>query len=420
MNAAKTLRGQIALVAFVFMSALLALSAALLSYLALYSRGTGQSVNGAEAFALAEGGIDRTVYALNQDANYAGESDTAVGGGTFTTSVMAVDARTRRVVSTGYIPNSGDPTASRTVAATISLDRAASFQYGVQVGGGGATIGNGARVDGSLFSNGNVSGTGGSVTGDASVAGGGNSLSGASMGGNAWADTLSNCTVAGDASYGASTCTIGGTSHPGTVAPAPAAFPVSDAQIAGWESAASAGTVMSGSHTIGSGGSETLGPAKIVGDLVIAGNATVYLAGPVWVVGNVTFSGNAHLIVATPGATGAVLIADATGDTAANGTVSIASTATFVGNGDPASRPMILSTNTGNAISAGNAAGAILYAGSGTVTIAPNGAADAVVARRLVMGNDSTVSYQNWLKNQVFSGGSGGTWAVVPGTYVSW
>lgn len=413
-------RGQIALVAFVFMSALLALSAALLSYLALYSRGTGQSVNGAEALALAEGGIDRTIYALSQDENYTGESDTAVGGGTFSTSVTAANAHTRRVVSTGYIPKSGDPVASQTVTATISRDRGVSFHYGVQAGEGGVTIGNGARVNGSLFSNGNVSGTGGSITGDASVAGGGNSLSGASVGGNAWADTLSSCTVAGDASYGASTCTVGGMLHPGTVAPAQAAFPVPDAYVADWESAAAAGTVMSGAHTIDSGGSETLGPGKIIGNLVVSNNATLYLAGPLWVVGNVTFSGNAHLIVATSGATGAVVIADATGNTAASGVVSIASTATLAGNGDPGSHPMILSTNTGNAITAGNAAGAILYAALGAVTIAPNGAADTVVARRLVMGSGSTVSYQNGLKSQVFSGGNGSTWAVVPGTYVSW
>jgi hypothetical protein len=62
------------------------------------------------------------------------------------------------------------------------------------------------------------------------------SISGVSIGGLAKANTMTSCTITGDAYYySTNTCTVGGVQHSGSVDPAPQAMPISDAKIADWE-----------------------------------------------------------------------------------------------------------------------------------------------------------------------------------------
>ncbi|MDD2658030.1 MAG: hypothetical protein PHD04_05320 [Candidatus Pacebacteria bacterium] len=262
-----------------------------------------------------------------------------------------------------------------------------------------------------------------SITGDLDfmlfLTGVATSISGVTVNGNAWAAGLSSCTVGGTASYQTiANCNVTGTKFPGTAPATPAPLPVSDAQIADWEAIAAAGGTIAGPYA--PPGTVTLGPKKIDGDLTISNGAKLILSGPVWVNGNVTFSNNAFLSISpSTGTGGAVIIADATGNTAMKGIVNLSNNVTISGNGNANSFPMIVTTKMGsNAIElSNNAASVILYAPYGYVEISNGASANQVTAYKFELENNASISYVSGLQNMNFSNGPGGSWSVVPGTY---
>lgn len=243
------------------------------------------------------------------------------------------------------------------------------------------------------------------------------SLSGVSVGGDAWAHSLSNCQVGKNAKYQTiSSCTVSGTQTVVSTDASPAADPISDAQIEAWEATATAGGVISGNYTVS--GTQTLGPKEIDGDLTV--NGTLYMSGPIWVKGNIIYGNNSGLIVApSTGNNGAVIIADLPGSEATKGIVTLSNNMTISGNGSSGSYPMVLSTNTGSsAITMGNNANSvILYAPDGTINIINNATANQITAKTLNLSNNTTINYVNGLQSQSFSNGPGGSWTFVPGTY---
>ncbi len=575
-------RGSILLLALIMSSIIMTVTVGFFNYFGSAVRAERYAFASAQARALSEAGIDKAVYELNQNSNYSGESDIALGNGTFSISVASIDSNSKRITVTSFVPNSVQPTATKVVQTTVSIDSSVvSFHYGVQIGDGGVTMSSGSQIIGNIFSNGNISGSG-TITGDATVAVGidsvadqqwtvqdrsfnvgdvsadaavaqavkpsvnaslagiklnmkkvGNpgdlvvkfvadnngkpsttvlasgtvpaslvtssygfvdvtldstpsltanqsywiiaiapvnvsnyfiwgldinegysrgaakrssnwsaqpaswsnitgdlnfkmyisgistSLTGVTVNGNAWASSLSGCTVGGNASYQTtSSCTVSGTSTSGVIPATPAPLPISDAQIAEWETIAAAGGTIAGPYSIS--GTQTLGPKKIDGDLTVTNGNTLILSGPVWVNGDVEFSNNATLLVSpSTGTGGAIIIADATGNTAVKGVVNISNNVTINGNGSTNSFPMIISTNTGsNAIElSNNASGVILYAPYGGVEVSNGASANQITAKHLELENNSSVTYVNGLQNASFSNGPGGSWTVVPGTY---
>lgn len=172
------IRGQIILLALVFFAVVLGLTSALISYVFQYSKSERYSVASTQALALAEGGLDEAAYQLNQNSGYAGESNTVLGKGTFTVSVTSIDASTKRITVTAYVPNSTSPVATKSVQANVGINSSVvSFRFGVQVGNGGVSMGSNSQINGNLYTNGSVVGAGGSngmpyITGDVTVAGG--------------------------------------------------------------------------------------------------------------------------------------------------------------------------------------------------------------------------------------------------------
>jgi hypothetical protein len=575
-------RGSILLLSMVISSVIIVVTIGFFNYFASAVHAERFAIASAQAIFLAEAGIDKAVYELNQSSSYSGESDTTLGNGVFNISVVSIDNNTKRLTVTSFVPNSVNPTSTKVVQTNVSINSSViSFRYGVQIGEGGVNMNNGSRIEGNLFSNGDVSGSG-TITGDATVAVGtdsiadqqwtvqnnsfnlgdtsshanvaqsfkpsvsaslakislnvkkvGNpsditvkivtdnsgkpsktvlasgtipasmittsygfadatldvtpsltenqtywiisiasvnannyfiwgrdsnggysrgaaksssnwnaqnpswssitgdldfkvylsgiltSISGVTVQGNAWAQSLLDCTIGGNASYQTtSTCNVTGTSYPETTPATPVPLPISDAQIADWETTAESGGTIQGPYS--PSGSVTLGPKKINGDLNITNGASLTLTGPIWVNGNVTFSNNASLTVSSNvGNSGAIIIADATGNTAIKGEVEISNNVTISGNGSANSFPMIISTNTGSeAIElSNNADSVILYAPYGSIEVNNNAGANQITAKQLEMNNNSVVSYVNGLQDASFSNGPGGSWAVVPGTY---
>lgn len=576
-------RGSIFIFALIVTATIMTVTTAFFNYYGSAVRAERVSLAGAQAQALAEAGIDKAVYELNQSSGYSGESNTALGLGSFSVAISTIDSNTKRLTVTSVVPDLAHPTATRVIKANVAINSSAvSFRYGVQVGQGGVSMSNNSTITGNMFSDGDITGSG-TITGDATVAlgvdtvadqqstvrnadykiadtsahanvaqsftpsvsaslarislnlkktgspsdltikvvsdnagkpsntvlatgiitassvtssygfadaaldstpalvagtkywiiatnavsatnyftwgldtnggytGGAakyssnwnlanptwtsitgdlgfmmyltgipTTLSGVTVNGNAWAYSMSGCTVGGNASYqtASTNCSVVGTKTSGVAPATPAPLPISDAQIADWEAIALAGGTIAGPYT--PSGTITIGPKKIDGDLTITNGAKLILSGPLWVNGNVTFSNNAILTVSpSTGTGGAVIIADATGNTATKGIVNLSNNVTISGNGSANSFPMVISTKTGtNAIELSNNANSIiLYAPYGNVEVENGASANQVTAYKLELSNNSSIDYVSGLQSTSFSNGPGGSWSVVPGTY---
>lgn len=410
-------QGYILVLALAFLGIFFTVGSAYLSSVTSSARSARNDVANAQALAIAEAGIDEAIYRLNQDGNYTGETNTAVGNGVYTVAVSSVNSATKRLTATGSVPNTANPRATKTVTALASIDTTTiAFHYGVQVGAGGLDMNNNAQINGNIYSDGPITGSG-VITGDAISASSTGAISGVTVQGDAKAHSLSNCSVGKDAYYQTlSSCSIGGTKHPGSADPSSEAMPISDAQIAEWEAAATAGGITAGPYTVNN--SQTLGPQEINGNLTI--NGTLTMSGIIWVKGNVTFGNNSTLTVASSlGNQGAILIADVPGSEATKGIINLSNNATASGNGSVGSYPMLLSTNSGSdAIEAeNNMNGAILYASRGTISFSNNATANQITAYRLHLSNNATVTFISGMQNQNFSNGAGGSWALVPHSY---
>src|SRR3989344_3000005 len=171
MTRMKNQNGYIILFSLAFMGIMLLLSAALMGYTTLNLKSSRIFYVQNQALYLAEAGIDKAIYKLNQSSSYTGESNTALGPGEFTVTVATIDSNTKRITATGYVPNSSKPTAVKTIKANATIDTTMiAFNNGVQGGLGGLQMDNNSKIIGNVFSNGNITGGNGSTTNDIIIA----------------------------------------------------------------------------------------------------------------------------------------------------------------------------------------------------------------------------------------------------------
>jgi Tfp pilus assembly protein PilX len=447
-------RGYILLLALVVSAVVTTVTTGFFNYYVSAIHAERFALASAQAYSLAEAGIDKAVYELNQNGNYSGESNTALGNGTFSVSVASINSSSKRITITSFVPNSTNPTATKIVRATVGIDATvASFYYGVQIGQGGLEMNNSSKVIGNAYSNGNIIGNNSArIQGTAVAAGptsiiegmdidsdawshtirgtstvGGNAthsvLQNTTVTGNVVADSISGCTIGGTAKYDTrSSCTVTGTvTTPNSDAFVPAdilPLPISEAQIDTWEADAVAGGTI-GSQTF-SDGTRSLGPKKITGDLTMSNDAELVLTGTLWVTGAIKLSNSSKIrLDSSYGDSSGVVIAGIDESSTA-GYIEIANSAQALGSGSANSFIMLLSQREmgSEAIKISNSsATAILYAGEGEIEIGNSAALKEVTANKLEINNSATVTYTSGLQNTSFSNGPGGSWAVVPGTY---
>ena len=165
-------RGQVILIALVFFGVFTSVTTAFVSLLTTSERAERVTIAGVQALQLAEAGVDKAAYELNQSPSYTGETGTVLSPGTFTVVVSTIDGSTKQITATGYVPNSANPIATKTVKVRVGIDASIiSFRYGVQAGAGGFVLSGGAEINGSAYSNGNISATNGvHITGSAIAA----------------------------------------------------------------------------------------------------------------------------------------------------------------------------------------------------------------------------------------------------------
>ena len=199
-------QGALLIVGIVVMSVLVVLSTAVWTTSLIQVKSSRQSVARTQLLNIAEAGLDKAVYELNQSTTFSGESNVAVGEGTYTTTVSNIDSANKQLTSTAYIPNSINPTSQITVKMRVGIDSSViSFRYGVQAGNGGFSLTGGSTINGSVYSNGNISATTGvSITGSAIAA---NPASLYADQSNETPATISSCTSSTCVTFGNATAT---------------------------------------------------------------------------------------------------------------------------------------------------------------------------------------------------------------------
>jgi len=233
-----------------------------------------------------------------------------------------------------------------------------------------------------------------------------NSLSSVSVGGNAHAHTISNSSITGDAYYQEIlNSTVNGISYPGSPDPGPENMPISQANIEDWKKDAEADGVFTGNYTLVNGAVGSLGPKKIVGNLMIDNGADFTVTGTIYVTGTITISNNAIIrLGANYGELSGVVLTD--------GLISVSNNSIFYGN-SAGTYLLFLSDKTGDAVNvANNAQTVIFYASKGNVNISNNAILKEVTAYQITLSNNSQVIYESGLASAKFSSGSGATWAI--------
>jgi hypothetical protein len=430
-------KGSILLLTLVFLGIFVTVSAALLSYITASLKAERTTMAAAQALAIAEGAMDNAASQINQNLSYAGEIDTSLGNGTFTVTIANVDSTTKRVTATGYVPNRTNPIATKTIKATIALSNdVISFHYGIQAGNGGFTLSNSASITGNVFAGGPVIGTGNNfVYGDVVSSGANGLVYGIHATSSVYAHTIGTAgtatTIDKDAYYVTKTnATVSGTSHPNSPDQDTVDLPISDEQIAEWESEAAAGGTISSCDASGNYSVTTntsLGPIKIACNLVIkSSSAVVTITGPLWVTGNITFqTGPTVKIDPALGNQNVAIIADNPSNQTGSGLISVGQSTVFQGSGAANSFVFLISQNRsaeqgGSTVAVSMAQGAsalVAYAAHGLLTLSQSVSVKEATGYRISLSQSANVTYDTGLPSTVFKTGPGGSWAVAAGTY---
>jgi hypothetical protein len=446
--------GHIIILALVFSAILLVLITGLVGFWLAQIGSHRQAVGRTQALSIAEAGLETAIWKLNNTPGYTGESNTNYGEGTFTVSMVNLNASTKLIRADAYIPNASAPRAKRSVQITATIGTTnIGFNYGVQVGNGGLEMTNSATVVGNVYSDGNIIGTNTARIQGTAIASGSSVIEGmdvdnnaqasrishnsnvlgdvyaasflnSTVGGDIVADSISNCSVGGDALYDTkSSCSVSGTSttpNPNPYTPAPVVpMPVSEAQIDIWENEATSGGIMAGQSY--SSGTRTLGPIKINGDLILSNTAEVVVTGTIWITGELKMSNSSIMRLSSSyGALSGVVVVGQDESSSA-GFIELSNSAQALGSGTAGSYLMLLSQKEGfggTAIKNNNSGvAAILYAGEGMVEITNSAAMKEITAGKLKITNSATVTYETGLANAAFSSGPGGGWQIQHGTW---
>lgn len=382
--------GQVMIIGLVVLAVVLILCAALFTKVASFLHFGANSILKEQAGHLAEAGIDYAIWQLNKTAGaYLGpETNKAVGTtGTFSLTITNKGSNLKTITATGYIPNSTNPRAKRTIKTDVGINNeVVVFNYGVQVGTGGFSINGGSTINGNVYSNANIDGNGGShINGDA---------------------------------YAVGTITeqewdlhVTGTKHPGSpLLPMPIENPATWYQQ--WKDAAAAGGTDSSNCTWDYHGGNR-GPKKYACNITINGGGKYYIQGPIWITGNLTMNGGASLWLAESfGSNETVIIVD--------GTISISGGADIHSTtANPKGYILLATTSTStSALSlTGGTQSSIFYILDGSATVSGGVRLTAIIAKQLNMTGGTILTYDMGLASSEFASGPGGSWQIKKGTY---
>src|SRR3989344_1828040 len=429
-------QGYVLVVSLVFLGIFLAVSAAFLSSIIIYSKSGDTAVARTQALLIAEAGIDQAIYQLNQNPAYTGETDTVLENGTFTVVVTPITSTLKQVVSTASLPTT-NPVTTRIVTAQAGINfSAVSFRYGVQAGEGGFDLTNSSTIDGNVFSSGSVIGHQHNLIKGSVVSSGPTGLvygihSTSSVFGHTIGDASISTEIDDDAYYVTKVnTTVSGTLYPDSPDQDPVDLPISDTQINGWENEAAAGGTISTCDSIGDykiTSSMSLGPKKIACNLVVKSSSGILtVTGPLWVTGNITTqTGPTIKMDASLGNQNVAIIADNPSNPTGSGKFIVGQSTVFQGSGAPGSFVFLVSQNRSAELGGSEiamdlnqgASALVAYAAHGLVNLSQSVSVREVTAYKIVLRNSANVTYDTGLPSTVFKSGPGASLVFVPGSY---
>jgi len=394
-------------------------------------------VKSAQAYYAAESGLEDAILRIKNSLNIQSNYDLIVGEASTTVSADSPSQNNWLIISAGE-KNS----VFRKIEAQLNINSVIpEFFYGAQVGDLGMEMENGSRIEGAggtvgnIYSNGSISGgNGATITGTAIVAGS-NSLEDVVVNGDAYAHTINNTNICGNAYYQAidssslnflnnpsgPTCSDSltpGVANPGSSDPPLQNMPISESNINQWKQEAESGGVYNGNLNISS--SMSYGPKKINGNLVMtSNNKTLTVEGAIYVTGYIDIS-NGSKIYCSPslGLSSCVVIADQW--------IHLENNGVFRGSGQPGSYVMLLSTSVCDGTAGANCtdhnaaidlrngtAGTIFYANDGLIYLHNGVQVSELIAKKIHLDNNAIIRYEQGLANANFSAGPGGGWEVI-------
>lgn len=362
-----------------------------------------------EAYLLAESGIEDALLRLDKGMEMSSPYSFDSGNGTVNVEVTNIIGGARTIIAEGEVRDR----VQRVRAVYQIGSTSASLHYGAHIGEGGLALDHsGAEIIGNVFSNGNVTGNGGAtIVNSLIVAGTNNSVENINVLENVESYSCVGASVGGDLVYhenGSDSCSVSGGVSTMDEVTLIEEFAIDQDMLDEWRGDAEQGEVITGDYTVDS--DESIGPAKIDGDLNIGNNSTLTLEGTLWVTG--TFSPGNNAIVELSddySSLSGVMIVD--------GVAQVSNNVALTGSGEEGSflmlagaSPSMDESNPAVAVN-NNADNAILYAPNGVMVVQNNADVVEVLAHRLVVRN-ATIEYDVGLANASFSSGPAGGWSV--------
>lgn len=207
-------------------------------------------------------------------------------------------------------------------------------------------------------------------------------------------------------------------------------MPISQGNIDEWKADAAAGGVITGNCGSGgvagcnfsSGDTISLGPKKIVGNLIIDGNKNLNLTGVVYLTGNIDIKNSGKIKCdGSFGVSSCIIIAD--------GWIDTDNSATFSGSGQAGSYLMALSTiegcngeeglswcggeeNDAGIILDNNVTGAIFYTTKSMIVLKNNTNVKEIIGYKVKLKQNAIIRYETGLMNVNFTSGPSGGWNI--------
>lgn len=407
----------ISVIFFLFIS--LAIISGLVSPTVREYKNASMDLNSKKSYFLAESGSEDVLYRVLKNITVGTDEVLTLDSNSVTTTISDVLGN-KEIISLGDVG-----TLQRKTNITLSNGTGASFNYGIQVGQGGFILENSAQVTGNVYSTGSITGSGNTVYGEAISTGATGLVSGIHTTGSAYAHTIQDSIIDGDAYYTAKTNTsVGGISYPGSVDQPSADMPISDEQIAVLEADALAGGTITSPCPYVIKSDVTLGPVKITCDLEISGSPNITLNGSVWVTGNISMKNTAIIRAsALAGNKSLAIIADNGSDKLTSSSIDLANSVQFFGSGSSGSFIFLISQNNSaelggsvEAITMDNTADGkdiVLYAPHGFININNSATLKEVTAYKIKAKNSANIIYDTGLINTLFTSGPGGGYEII-------
>jgi hypothetical protein len=123
------------------------------------------SYSSKKSYFLAESGVEDAFYRIKNNRSISASESITIDGDTATTTITTVGTNQKQIDSMG-----DSNSKQRKTTLVLTTGAGVAFNYGLQAGNGGITMGGGATINGNVYSNGDVDAISATITGSAVAA----------------------------------------------------------------------------------------------------------------------------------------------------------------------------------------------------------------------------------------------------------